>query len=150
MAILPRDHERIRALVALAADVRTPQHEAMAAAMQACRRIAASGLLENSDAPQPQSHAPLPKNFAIDIALLLVGENAHAYRFARVTLETRRMGAKTLGRWLPKPWVHQIHWATEEEITRVLRLKGAQKVTTRLELHSEAKEWARGIVSGIG
>lgn len=139
MNVPDRDRERLRALVALASDPRTPRHEAEAAAMQACKRLAASGLFGDA------AETPPVPGFALNIALLLVGESPHAYRFARVTLDTRRVGAKTLGRWLPKVWVRKIHWATEEEIARVLRLKGAQKVTTRLELAPEAREWVRGV-----
>lgn len=103
--------EKIAGLVRLAADPRTPHHEASAAALAACRRIHEQGLLTGGEVAQPiqSREGVLVSNtffllFERDDVLGLV-EIGSSYR---VTGMSRKV-------IVPKPVIIELSWMTDEE-----------------------------------
>lgn len=113
----PRDLARIRSLVELAADPRTPANEAAAAGIQACRRLKASGMLEGSVIPIVSAKDAGLALAVVECALIVMQETQKSYRVAYATEQSRTRGSAAAG-WVPKRLVVGIEWMDATEARR--------------------------------
>lgn len=108
-AALSRDLARVRALVELAADPRTPEDEARNSALQACRRIKSGGLvlgvLDERGGLSTEATARAARVeerlVCVACALIVMAETSKSYRVAYATERSRTHGSAQAG-WVPK------------------------------------------------
>ena len=119
------DLERARKLVALAADSRTPRHEAEQAAIAACRLIASTRLLEQQTSERSEPAPVRPTRLMQE--LLCTRETSEKYVFFVLGPDFRSRGSSQQIE-VPKRYVRAVGWMSEEE-------KRERKLTGRVALY---------------
>jgi hypothetical protein len=160
----PRELEQVRALIRLATDAGTPEAEAAAAALQACKRIARHDLLSLEAARELRdqkaeaeedlraerargegARGPSGLFVRIEVLLVVMSESPVAYRFARLRSDFRTAGMPMIG-WIRKRMIHQTIWASPE-IARTYSSAG-RRVVEALIVPQEIASAVREIVTG--
>jgi hypothetical protein len=95
-------------LVTLAADPRTPEHEASAAALAACKLIQKEGLL--------LEHIAREEIVTLNVTFLILTESGELYRLAKIT-PPRLQSDKVL--LIPKEYVRSVTMMTSAETKRI-------------------------------
>lgn len=95
-------------LVMLAADPRTPEHEASAAALAACKLIQKERLLDDGASGE--------EIVTLNVTFLILTESGELYRLAKIT-PPRLQSEKVL--LVPKEWVRSVTMMTSAESKRI-------------------------------
>lgn len=103
---------RARALVALAADERTPIDEARNAALQACRLISKENLLEGHD----EVSTPREETVIVRVPLVVLLETSKLYRLAAIEIPKRHTDKVMI---LPKEFASDIEFMTPRETKNI-------------------------------
>jgi len=107
---------KVIALIELAVGKGTPPHEASAAAMAACRKIKAEGLLLLKFVEETSSEARKGEFILVDIPFLVMGQSATLYRVARLDPPKRHSSAVFL---IPKEFVESVVMMNPEEVLAI-------------------------------
>jgi len=133
--------DRARGLVARAAHPKTPETEARTCAVLACRLIQEHGLLDHHPGG-PVREVREELVVLVDPLVLLV-EVKLAYRFARITPESKRVGSSEV-LVIAKEHVREIAWMSEAE-KRARYGPWSSRVTARLVV---TPNWRDGVRTG--